>query len=669
MEGLLNVQSVLQSSIERGLTNFTKSPKSRITLEYVEIRTDNLEKDWSQFRENNVKLILMYSKELDQTVYILNDVYSSVEEIYIEYKSLLKVAFKKLSVSECSTVSDKNSNSFSRVRLPEITIPCFSGKYSEWTTFYDLFSSLVHKNSSIDNVQKMHYLKGHLLGEAEQLVRHIPITEDNYVQCWELLKNRYSNKKYLVNCILNRFFGQNRVYNESASSLKEILDTTTECINALKGLKIDVSTWDIIIIHVVSFKLDPETRKQWEVTISSDSSGELPTLDQFKSFLECRFRALEFIEPNRFQGQPNSSHIQQSHPKVMLTAHSDSSKTYSRSNMSCEFCGDQHKLCFCKKFVQLDINQRRDFVLNNNICFNCLGGNHRVKECQKSTSCHTCNKRHHTLLHFNSSSSSQAQGQMVRTNSSEDISPSNGNVPIISCVSTRQSIKSRQVLLPTALIKAEASSGAFRVLRALLDQGSQATFVTEDTVHRLRLKKTPVRGIVSGLGADKITVSKYMVTLKLQSLIESNFEIKVNAYVLKNITANIPGRNVERVKWGELDQLKLADPEFNNCNKIDLLLGAEVYSQIIKEGVKRSPNKSLLAQCTSLGWIISGEVVPQNNKKEISTNKMTVMHIQINKNDMFEKFQESVHNNKTLTLGKQRGAEIYAGNMKRSVYR
>lgn len=91
-----------------------------------------------------------------------------------------------------NTGNSKSSNSF--VKLPKIAIPTFSGKHSEWTTFHDLFISLVHEHSSLDNVQKLHYLKSHLTGEAEQLVRHTPISAANYSECWSQLERRYSEK-------------------------------------------------------------------------------------------------------------------------------------------------------------------------------------------------------------------------------------------------------------------------------------------------------------------------------------------------------------------------------------------------------------------------------------------------------------------------------------------
>lgn len=47
-----------------------------------------------------------------------------------------------------------SEKSFSRVKLPEIKIPSFSGKYSEWQTFRDLFFGLVHENPLLDDAQR-----------------------------------------------------------------------------------------------------------------------------------------------------------------------------------------------------------------------------------------------------------------------------------------------------------------------------------------------------------------------------------------------------------------------------------------------------------------------------------------------------------------------------------
>lgn len=229
------VQADISNTIEKAFVNYKKSPKDRITLSYVETRLEVLEEKWKIFDENHRKIVLeVNSEELSKSSYCVNNVYDKTEETYIEYKSKLKEALLRLKPQPTRFYSEvKKSSEHSVVKLPKISIPQFSGKYSEWASFRDLFSSLIHKNHSIDDVQRLHYLKSSLTGEAAQLIQHIPITADNYRICWNQLENRYNNKKYLSNQILKRLMGQKAVTHESASGLKLLLDTTKECLHAM----------------------------------------------------------------------------------------------------------------------------------------------------------------------------------------------------------------------------------------------------------------------------------------------------------------------------------------------------------------------------------------------------------------------------------------------------
>ncbi|KAL0852515.1 hypothetical protein ABMA27_017039 [Loxostege sticticalis] len=242
MENIINLQKELQKAIERGIINYKKSPRDRITIEYLEARLENAERDWRLFHQNHSKLFHSY---------VINDTYDDTEESYIMYKCTLKKDLNELlskapRTKSASSKCDENKetkNCF--VNLPKISIPTFSGTYSEWPTFRDLFTSLVHNNDSLDNVQKLHYLKGQLSGEAEQLIRHTPITGDNnYSQCWDSLEKRYNNKRYLSNCILTKLFNQKQLNGESSAGLKSLLDTTCDCVSALQNIGIQVSTWD-----------------------------------------------------------------------------------------------------------------------------------------------------------------------------------------------------------------------------------------------------------------------------------------------------------------------------------------------------------------------------------------------------------------------------------------
>lgn len=681
MESTIRCQSDLAERIKKARINYRKTGKDRITKHYVQSRLVALEELWNDFRQGHKQLLQTADfKSLEVQTYTTTDVYDDTENNYTVYKcELMEVldTFTAPSSSNQSNIHSENINVNSKsnlVKLPKISIPSFSGKYTEWTTFRDLFVSMIHNNNTLDNVQKLQYLKGYLTGEAEQLIRYTPVTDANYEQCWKQLEDRYSNKKYLSNCILKRLLSQRNITNESAGALKELMDTSSDCLSALQNLGIDVSTWDIIVIHLLSLKLDAESRKQWELNVATNvSSDSLPTFKEFQRFLTNRYRALEFIEPK----QPHKPTTFNSKAPINNNKFTNTKVLHATnvSKMSCEFCGEEHKLCYCKKFASQDFEQRHEFVTNNRMCYNCLGSNHGVRFCQKATNCRICKKKHHSLLHprgaptGNSGSVGQPVGEgSGRVRSSRDANPGCSNseaesTPVVTCFSKGQ--LSKQVLLPTAVVKVESKTGQYRSVRALLDQGSQASFVTEATVQGLGLKKTSANLTISGVGgSQRSTSSRASVVLKVQSVTDPSFKMELKCYVLTNITSVLPERKVTVSEWVQLKDLCLADPNFDSPNKIDVLLGAEVYSKILKDGVLKGPAGSPVAQCTALGWIVSGSTGAAGTETNIS-----VFHAQVDENEVIKRFweleNEFLFSTPILTKEEQRCEDLFSATTRR----
>ena len=428
MESKINLQLDIYDKILKAKTNYKKTPKQRLTEPYVQTRLEVLETLWSEFQSTHKILVENYGATLKEHEYTQNGVYDSTEEMFIDYKTELRTILNYFLTTKQQKTEDKiekQPTKCTQIELPKIIIPTFSGKYVEWITFRDLFLSLIHNNANLDNVQKMHYLKSYLTGEAEQLLRQIPISEANYARCWQQLTARYDNKRYLSHFILKRLLSQKNIMVESASSLKELIDTTNDCLSGLRNLGIDTSNWDIIIIHILCLKLDSESKKQWEFNITnSSSSEELPTFLQFKEFLTNRYRALEFIDTKNVfkpQYQGNSNNLQQN------TNNSVKFKSLHVIKPQCSYCSDAHYLSACKKFAKETVDQRRNFVQTKNLCFNCMGANHGAKTCQINIKCKLCHRRHHTLLHPKSNEYVvEATGVKVEQ---ERISSTNGSGP------------------------------------------------------------------------------------------------------------------------------------------------------------------------------------------------------------------------------------------------
>ncbi|XP_069358461.1 uncharacterized protein [Maniola hyperantus] len=580
-------------------------------------------------------------KVVQTSEYFLKDIYSLTEEVYMDYKTELKERLSKFRTTSDvkKSCSDSSCDGNQRgVQLPKITIPNFSGDYSEWATFRDLFVALIHNNESLLNVQKLHYLKSYLTGEAEQLLRHLAITNENYTTCWNILERRYNNKRFITNCIFKRFFSQKNITFESAKAIKELLDTTNECLNALVNIGINVENWDIIVIYILSLKLDTESRKQWEAKACS-FTDELPTLKQFLEFLEHRFRSLEFLGTKVVKGS-QSHHV--------------STSFDNNQSISCIYCsGTDHKLGNCNDFSKTDLTTRRNFVQSTRLCFNCLGKNHLVSSCRLPTRCRYCKGKHHSQIH-GSNLSTQNPGVNNQSVDSNDIgtnSTTEQGETTIENITTCCSNTKSQVLLATALLKAETNTGSTMTLRALVDQGSQASFITESAVRLLGLKKVKANSVITGVGNASLD-SKYVVYLKLQSLQDPTFTIRVKAHVLNKLTSFIPDRKFVAHLWPNLPKMKLADPDFNIPSKIDTLLGADVYCHILVEGLIRGPPGTPIAQNTKLGWILSGQVSEESETRDTLNCYTTIiaMHAQNNDEEFnLKKFWELESDNFTLS--------------------
>ncbi|KAH9633002.1 hypothetical protein HF086_000362 [Spodoptera exigua] len=249
-------------------------------------------------------------------------------------------------------------------------------------------------------------------------------------------------------------------------------------------------------------------------------------------------------------------------------------------------CQDNHKLANCKRFAGLDIEKRRNFVQTNGLCYNCLGANHSVYPCRQSSRCYICKRKHHSLLHLKNVSKSGGDSnnpdQVVESSGSAVTTSNQSNsTNIVSCFANSHS----QILLATALIVAESKSGTAIVLRSLLDQGSQASFVTESAVQLLGLKGIPTKGSISYIGCDQEKSSiplNSMVLIKVKSRIDPSFIITVKAYVLKKLTTILPERKKNDLILVKNECARKLDCVFDGPFEVLEDLGVNV--KIIKNG-------------------------------------------------------------------------------------
>lgn len=641
MEAYFLTQEDKLETLDRAISTYKKTPKERFTLSYVETKLETLDLLWSSFRKDHAYIVASVKRDdKKKLTYFTDDIYSAFEENYTTYKCRLKEDLQKYSPSTSN--SDHQGQALATVggaeiKLPRLDIPEFHGKYEEWQTFYDLFVALVHDNPSLSKVQKLRYLKSKVLGEAGNILKNLATTNDNYEDAWKQLVRRYNNKRYNSNLILKRLFSQKNITNASAYAIKQLLDVTSSCLQSLENLGIKTDSWDTIIIYLVVTKLDSESHKEWENKISQSEDDELPKWTKLVKFLEARFRTLELLDSKQSSSKPNEKFVAKS-KSFHYTVDEDKNKSI--VDKSCGLCSEDHYLYQCKQFAKQSPQEKYEYVQSKRLCFNCLSPTHSVKSCHQSTSCRRCGRRHHSLLHQEKLSNQEgargppAQEQTIKQTPNNQTNPVAESRQVVTHFSQSDSVDEK-VLLATATVRAKSRGGYTHVLRCLLDQGSQASFVTEATVQLLGLKRIPVNCSVSGL-ADGETRVKNMVSLIVESRHNSDCVLQINAFVLNSLTTLLPSEQVPRSEWLELEGLPLADPNYASPSKINVLLGAEVYGEILLEGLIKH-RSGPVAQNTLLGWILSGKVQGESTSAE---KRFVNMHVQVKEDQLLKQFWE-----------------------------
>ncbi|XP_055604125.1 uncharacterized protein LOC129752361 [Uranotaenia lowii] len=637
---------------------------------------------------------------------------SQVEEVYCAAKSSL-LAFKCKKPVSVESSETSTSSVMSRVKLPEIQLPHFSGRIRDWVTFRDMFQSLIHNNDQLSPIDKFTYLRSSVTDEALQEISSIELTAANYQVAWNVLEKRYENKKLIVKAHLDALFAIEPIRREHSESLNRLISDFDKNLQMLDKIGEKTESWSTLLAHMVSMRLDPVTLRQWE---THHNSKEVPTYANLMNFLRDQCLVLQSLVANnpsephyhRLRGSPETEYRRFRNTTTHLT---------SQPPERCVFCGQRHNNIFqCSNMKDWSVPQRISEVQKRRLCLNCLRPDHFAINCTRGK-CKICSFNHHTLLHVESSrnfarptspnysssvspsrnrpdsanqreSNHWRQSPRPQRTHNQTSRPSTNSYPVIQAPNPQVNPQhttdnlshtfeisqksngslSQQVLLSTAVVRVEDRYGNHTFARTLLDSCSEFCYVTSSFAQKLNLHESSETLKVQGIGNVSVT-SRRAVEAKIQprlSTISSFCEI-IRFHVLPNITQTLPIKPVPIQLQNSLPNVVLADPDFWKPGSIDMIIGAEYFFELLKQGCQRFVDNGPSLQNSVFGWIVSGKM-SVHQSENVSENQLDMQSVNYTSNnshrtatfvsssahleDLISKFWEleSCHNKSTYSI-------------------
>ena len=483
------------------------------------------------------------------------------------------------------------------VKLPKLDVPTFSGDILSWQTFWEQFNVSVHERSHLSEAEKLVYLRQALKdGSAKNTIEGLS----------------RSGEQYHVRKIIDA----PSLRDGNGKELRKFHDTMQQHIRALKAMGHEPP--GSFLTSLLELKLDVGTTFEWQK--HSQSSTGIPPFQDLLDFVNLRAQASETAlgDPVRRLYKNEVKPTRKSSPVQSFAA--------DVSAHQCIVCKDKHPLYVCAKFKTLSHDQKLSTIREHRLCWNCFGGNHLTKNCKSNYRCKRCQKPHHTLLH-----NEVAENQPSSATSTSDMEPNS----VTSNAATGLNV---DTLMMTCQVVVSNQDGASVEARALLDSASSASFVSKRLAQSLHLPQTSHCARISGItGLSHGSPIQSVTTFSISAVKSTPQKFCVTAIVVPRVTCELPHHPISfDLSWNHLSNIELADPHFGQPGKIDILLGVDIFVQVLRNGRRAGPPGSPAAFETEFGWVLAGEINPS-----VPCNHIASHHVFLETgDDLLRKFWE-----------------------------
>ena len=579
----------------------------------------------------------------------------------------ISLSIKRLLQPKASPAAESNG-----IKLPKLDVPTFDGEILSWRTFWEQFCVSVYDRSGISDSEKLVYLRSALKGgPAKQTIEGLSRSGEVYAEAVECLQTRYDRPRLIHQTHVKVILEAPPLRDGNGKELCRLHDVVQQHLRALKALNYEPS--DPFITSVLELKLDSTTNFEWRKF--SHDLAEVPHYSKLLEFLNLRAQAAETSASDagkRYKSDANP--VRKSKP---IASFASTAEPLS----NCVVCNvAKHPLYACQRFKAMAHGDKLFAAKAHKLCLNCLRPGHFIRQCKSMHRCQKCQKPHHSLLHVEEAPTSSSSAASVdqsslptsfntpiasshtasiastppfasshatsiassHTASIASTSPFASSHATSIALSHTASIASTSpfasshaapvasshatvgiktnLLLMTCRVAVVSPEGRSIEARALLDSASSTSFISQRLVDSLQLPCSPQNAKISGVaGLTGSAAVQSIAKLAVHAVHSTNKWLDVTAVVAPRVTCDLPLHPVPfNKKWSHLSGIVLTDPDFGSPGRIDLLLGVDVFVDVVRAGRRAGPTDSPTAFETDFGWVLAGNAGPSSPTHHVS---------------------------------------------------
>lgn len=614
LEAANDVRAEVEEDLHYMMTYFRENSMIELSQEQLQIRLTNSVPLLTAMKEA-VKTIVKSSED-QREIDAAKELFASFKTDYFDLVANIRenINLKKSRPSVASETATEGNvqNREERemmAKCPRLPLPDFDGCTENWTKFRDMFNSMVHRTSLSEIVKFQYLMSAMKMPPQQNVLSTYTLSADNYERAWQAVCDRYDDKRKILQHHLTQLFAIKKMGTSSSSELRKLIDTFTMCLNAIEPLGFTISsepdTANALLVHMITQRLPDDILKEWRKDIKTD----FPTYCEIRDFLLAMWRAIDDIQPMPIK--PADTKITKITSKSIKTFVANQGKP---NKLSCQCCAGDHLLWKCNVFMQMPVSQRYNLVKEKSLCLNCFHSNHQHSECKSKYRCKVCKKSHHSLLHFEQTSSGQqpSDGQQteVKPFVPYNMVQASSNVTRNTYFSSasfqaRHSYRTRHTFLFTVSVLVSAADGAKHCGRALVDTGSDMNFMTAGFASKLKLPLQAACIPVTGIN-DKIVTVRNTAGAEISSRY-GPFSLELGFAILPSITGDLPHRSIPANHVSVPEEYFLADPFFYQSSGCDMLFNIDVFFDILL-GQKVKLSSGLKLMQSTLGWMVGGAI-------------------------------------------------------------